>query len=389
MALAQEAPFADGLPEPNKYMPTLDSVRGIAIAAVMIFHGLGPVYSRYYGILSPVERGVLYACNFGFLGVHLFFVLSGFLISGILLDTRNNSNYYRNFYERRVLRILPAFLLVAIVLKLLGMIGWLYFFLSLFFVANLGSRATQGANFTGFWTLSVEEQFYLVWPTLVRRLSPRHLFYIAVGLIVVTPAIRFGVGSLHAPFNDMRFKVWDNLDFFGAGAALALLVRSRRSRPHLRRLFVGLLAVAAIEFAIHTVVATHLGDRPPVGTTAALLVELTVFPQWVMVFSAAVLGAFLRPDLAKSVVGRGLAFLGYISYGLYLMHGIFQKQLERRWDTDLDVGHHLMLHVLARFFLWSTASILVAWLSRTTFEAYFLHRKPRTKKVLHDPQIAS
>lgn len=365
------AAFDDGYPEPNERMPTLDTLRGIAIAAVVCFHGLGWVYFRYGSTLSPPVRFLFHAAALGFLGVHLFFVLSGFLITGILLDTCDSPQYYRTFYTRRALRILPLLLLVLVVLKLLGTIGWTYLLCAVLFVANFGARFTAGANFTSLWTLSVEEQFYLVWPTVVRKLQPRMLLALALSLVLLTPLVRWGVQYLPAPFSDPNSKTWDCLDFFGGGAALALAIRSRRLRPQLRRIFWMLLGAAGLAGAAYVAFARS-------GWSPQLAHALSLSP-WALLFSAAVLGAFIRPALATSLPGRILAFLGYISYGLYLVHIIVQQNVEARWNV---YGHeHVLRYVLLRFVVWTSLAVLVAWISRTTLEEFFLKKKPRQKKV--------
>jgi peptidoglycan/LPS O-acetylase OafA/YrhL len=101
------------------YMPELDSLRGLAILLVLLFHGMAPVQNA---ALSPAGRIIFKLSLYGWGGVNLFFVLSGFLITGILLDSRDRADYYRRFYIRRALRILPA-LYAILILLMIG--GWI------------------------------------------------------------------------------------------------------------------------------------------------------------------------------------------------------------------------------------------------------------------------
>jgi peptidoglycan/LPS O-acetylase OafA/YrhL len=117
-------------------------------------------------------RYPLRAALFGITGVQLFFVLSGFLISGILIDTAASKGYYRKFYMRRALRILPAYLLMLTVLWVDHAVSWRFVLAGLLYVANMASLVGAGSSEYGpLWSLAVEEQFYLIWPVFVRRLS--------------------------------------------------------------------------------------------------------------------------------------------------------------------------------------------------------------------------
>src|ERR1700722_15052284 len=114
------------IPHPllRSYMPELDVLRGIAVLMVLFLHGMAP---PLHGHLSNVGRELLALSQYGGAGVNVFFVLSGFLITGILLDSQHRQDYYRRFYLRRALRILPAFYAVLSVLLLAGWIGWRFF----------------------------------------------------------------------------------------------------------------------------------------------------------------------------------------------------------------------------------------------------------------------
>ena len=169
------------------HLSGLDGLRGLAIALVLV-HSLTM-------FVHPVSAGgQLYhaALAFGWSGVQLFFVLSGFLITGILLDTRPTPHYFRNFYIRRALRIFPLYyvtLAVAfIVLPALDRMPQVYAgdyphqaFLWLY-LSNW--RHDIGGGFSHYWSLALEEQFYLVWPLVVFFCSRPTLLKICIGLSV-------------------------------------------------------------------------------------------------------------------------------------------------------------------------------------------------------------
>src|ERR1051325_2130641 len=179
---------SEGLVRP--VMPELDSLRGVAILMVLFFHGFNLPTAMSH--MSGLSRAFVYAATGGWAGVNLFFVLSGFLITGILLDSRWKPQYYRRFYIRRALRILPAFYLLLLLLVLLARIGWLdhrrigwpFIALSFLYLANVTSFFGVPAQYAALWSLAVEEHFYLLWPTLVHRLSKRTIAWCALAIFL-------------------------------------------------------------------------------------------------------------------------------------------------------------------------------------------------------------
>ena len=207
----------------SKHIPALDGLRGLAILAVFFHHyGAGGIHST-----STVVRGIATVCGIGWSGVDLFFVLSGFLITGILFDTQHDRSYYRKFYARRTLRIFPIYyLFVAITLLLIPPGVWQKG--HLFFLVYLGYPAAViwpalvnlPIRVTHLWSLSVEEQFYMLWPWLIRKLqNPRNILRFCAAV---------GVGALVAR---VVFPGWAyaslpcRMDGLALGAALAILFR--------------------------------------------------------------------------------------------------------------------------------------------------------------------
>jgi peptidoglycan/LPS O-acetylase OafA/YrhL len=212
-------------------IPALDGVRGLAILLVLA-HNLDPFPDGS----RLLEHGVELATNFGWVGVQLFFVLSGYLISGILLDTRGAPGYYRGFFGRRVLRIFPLYygvlVLALVILPALGLAPdrlledrehriWLWTYL-INWAEPLGAGV---AAFPHFWSLAVEEQFYLVWPAVVSRTTPRRLLQVAIALAVIAFASRLGL--LLAGANEQMPYMFTicRMDALGLGGAVAALLR--------------------------------------------------------------------------------------------------------------------------------------------------------------------
>jgi peptidoglycan/LPS O-acetylase OafA/YrhL len=191
---------------PKSRVPELDGLRGVAILSVLVYH-----YISQEGVISTgtaahlLQRFVI----LGWSGVDLFFILSGFLIGGILMDARASAFYYRTFYARRFFRIIPIYYLwIAAYIALIGFAGAriqrlsnsgvapplgfpvysYYLFLQNFRVSGFAGLA--GAWFGHLWSLAVEEQFYLVAPVVVRFVSPRKLPYALGAVIALAPALR-------------------------------------------------------------------------------------------------------------------------------------------------------------------------------------------------------
>ena len=167
-------------------MPELDTLRGIAILVVVAFHGFGGI--AYLPAARPLwQRIFLGAAKQGWTGVNLFFVLSGFLITGILFDSLVKPDYYSRFYYHRALRILPAYYMMLFVLLAGNLIMWsdvhktlAFVGLSIFYLSNIVPLFGVTNMYPLLWSLAVEEHFYLLWPTVVRFFTRRGVAIVAI-----------------------------------------------------------------------------------------------------------------------------------------------------------------------------------------------------------------
>ncbi len=227
-------------------MPELDSVRGIAVLAVMFYHGMArPLHVE----LSTFGRLLVALSQHGWTGVNLFFVLSGFLITEILLDTNRRPDYFRRFYFRRTLRILPA--LYGMLLLLIG--GWISFrfaAISVLFLANFGGVLGVGLGYGPLWSLAVEEHFYMLWPFVVRRCSMRKLVILATTVWLGSPFLRIlTLVCTPVPQHFALLYAWFNLDGLSLGALLAIWLRVPSFRRyHLTRIAPLVMIVSGIAF---------------------------------------------------------------------------------------------------------------------------------------------
>jgi peptidoglycan/LPS O-acetylase OafA/YrhL len=218
-------------------IPTLDGLRGLAILIVMLSH-----FSSRLDAHDPIQNLIRSPFkNFGWTGVDLFFVLSGFLITGILLDTRSAQNDFSAFYARRVLRIFPLYYFSLLVI---------FFALMPAFRIHLshpGARiwyVIYAQNWIKwgsvppaehFWSLAVEEQFYLAWPLIVYNSSQRRLLRISLTGIVIAIALRFAFLLGPVDHRIAYINTFTRMDALLAGAACACLLRERDCGDFLRR----------------------------------------------------------------------------------------------------------------------------------------------------------
>jgi peptidoglycan/LPS O-acetylase OafA/YrhL len=321
-------------PRRAERVPFLDGLRGLAVLLVVTGH-----YFYQPGNSLPPESWTARLLHFlcvTWFGVDLFFVLSGFLLGGILLDHRRADNLFRVFYWRRACRILPAYLLFLSPLAVFGLFGlgerfpvwqehlstgeippWVYpFFLQNIVLAIRGSWGEAWIGPT--WSLGVEEQFYLLIPLLVRYVPPRRLPAVLLGMVLVAPVCRVAI-TLLAPVAQARVGAymllpcrWDSL-LLGALAAWALRdpavkVWLREHVRGMRRTLAGLLAGCAVLAAI-----------APEGYSLPMR---TVGYTWF----AAAFALLLLCGTMDVLPGRGwleaawLRRIGRVSYTLYLIH---------------------------------------------------------------------
>ena len=350
-------------------MPELEVLRGVAVLGVLLLHG----FSWQYSPLSFGKWGgaMIRLTQPGWIGVNLFFVLSGFLITGVLLDSKSRPDFYRRFYVRRALRILPAYYTLLLLLLLLRSSSPAFVGLSFIYLANVTSFFGVACGYGPLWSLAVEEHFYIFWPAVVRNFTAKHLAWVSAAVVVLSPAMRaisFSLGWKEG----LDWYTWFVADGLAAGALLAIVLRSGISRLTVKRLC-ALLFVASVIAAIAGGPFGITSRNRPLGAG----LQFTC----INAFFAAVLLIFL---MAGSGTGKryvnlpAVRFLGYISYGLYLNHLLVFRMYDRvcgsHWPSLLPRDGHFEL-VLLRFAVAGSAAIAIAYLSRAFFEERFLRMK--------------
>ncbi len=321
----------------------MQGLRGLAVLGVVIYH------------CSPRLTGtwIHYGALWGWAGVNLFFVLSGFLITSILLEARNKPHYFRNFYARRALRIWPVYALVLVicyanapwfigpsVLEAARTAPWLAYILFLQNLFHIVLPPAIGQT----WSLAIEEQYYFLWAPLVRLLpKPWMLSILVSAALVGSPLMR----QLHFAWLTPTHTLI-HLDGIAMGSLIALgLYRLRLSR----RTWL-LAGVGSLMFGI-TATATFAGG------TALLDSALAVAFGGALLASIASTGA--RNPLSAALRQGPLAFYGRISYGLYMIHimvFIYFGWFDRRMDAYGTAGN---LAVVVFRLASSTALATALW----------------------------
>jgi peptidoglycan/LPS O-acetylase OafA/YrhL len=293
----------------HRRIPQLDAVRGLAILVVM-FHNISPKYPLFHSDKLFSD---------GWMGVDLFFVLSGLLITGILLDTKQSAGYFKNFYVRRCLRIWPLYysllFFMFVVVRFLNRSEyhavvqtsspwWAFPLFLQNFLLPISTNAAGPLGVT--WSLAIEEQFYLVWPLVVRFCSFAQIRRLAIAEICLSPLLRYYLSLHHV---DLYANIFCRLDGLMAGALLALLIRSENFAPPrlLRRAWILLLIAAPLAFLTEAFDARWIVFSFTALASAAFV--------YVAMFSE-------RKWLQTIMTNRFLIYTGIISYGLYLLHKI-------------------------------------------------------------------
>ncbi len=356
----------------GRHIPRLDGLRGLAILLVLVHH-FSPepdtTMSRFTGhILKLLAEGRS--------GVDLFFVLSGFLITGILLNTKQDPGYFSKFYMRRILRIFPLYygvILFAIFIPSLirpsyiqCSTAWLWLY-----GTNIACYLQIPIWPTHFWSLAVEEHFYLVWPLLVWLCSRRVLGGACVGFMVMAIVVRAVLASLTVDTNYFIYYLTPcRMDQLAVGGLITILFRG----PWRYRL--GDMAKYAIIptmgiLALLYMTTTELGNpilRSPKLTLIAMIFALLMI--LVMVASPrSILGLVFNHPVMRS--------LGKYSYGIYVFHamitGPFDRWLPLR-DIQIFYGNFAVAVVVRMLFL-GMVSYAIAWLSWHLYEKHFLNLK--------------
>lgn len=354
----------------------LDGVRAVAIWMVLLLHALCG-FPNAAGALDFLPAPVLLILSHGWLGVDLFFILSGFLITGILLNSRHRQHYFSNFYIRRVLRIMPVYFATVFVWVLLYRDFGRYFLLSSVFGANLSwllhIPTPHGPGIL--WSLAVEEHFYLLWPLVIFLIKRRTVAIIAGIIFLGMPLLR-GYFAYRGMNPEVIYMLsWFRFDGLAAGAMLAIWARSAYAS---KRTSAYVACGLATCFVVLTIVGEPFGLM---GTKSVVSVALR-YTQAYLIFAAffVLIVAYRGTKWTAPLRWRFVQLSGALSYCLYLVHlsvGDGYEYILKRSGIHVVPTLGASGAVLLRAVFMLTISFAIALLSRKYLEDPCLSLKDR------------
>jgi peptidoglycan/LPS O-acetylase OafA/YrhL len=370
-------------------LPALDGIRGMAVLMILVFHFWQSLYQFPAAVSSAAvssaaasSAAASFQSHLRFLavgqtGVDLFFVLSGFLITGILLNAKGTAHFLRNFYVRRALRILPLYYLLVCGYFVAGWIHsgfsqafsytWWYFP----YLQNVGMTFwPEKVGEPGhFWSLGVEEHFYLLWPFLVLVCRERRLPLVLLGIILGSACFRLALIPLVGADRIFWFS-FCRMDALALGALLAVLVR----RPELGRQVYeacrwGLLILGPALLVLYPLTSgKHFFFMQTVkyllvAVAYTMLLGMTVGPgRWGW------LDHFFRMNF--------LRWCGKYSYAMYVFHPVLFLQITRFLRPRVLLARtHTDIYLTGEFILMLAVVFLVSWASWHLYEKHFLKLK--------------
>jgi peptidoglycan/LPS O-acetylase OafA/YrhL len=371
----------------------LDGLRGLAILGVLVLHYEARQEAPWHAL--RYVWGLMVGS--GWAGVDIFFVLSGFLITGILLDTKSHPRYFRLFYARRTLRIFPlyyaALILIFLILPQFGIAHavpastqvWYWAYLSNVLIAFRGWGVAPGYT-PHFWSLAIEEQFYLVWPAVIYLASQATVRRICLAVIVLSLTSRLALTLHHASPTMVELLTTSRIEPIAVGAWVAVMLRGGASGIWLRSAKRRIAIASAVLFAVVVVVGRSVRPDDPLMATLG-------YSAVAWLGAAAILHATdPRPDRAPGgvLMLAPLRFLGRYSYGLYVWHYPIMIFLTLHHFTVDDLTRPLgarglasAVYVVVNF----TAAVLVSLVSWHVLERPLLNLKRYFDYRTREPRL--
>jgi peptidoglycan/LPS O-acetylase OafA/YrhL len=337
-------------------IPELDGIRGIAILLVMLCH---------FGVIFCPSKRIGEGLGFGWIGVNLFFGLSGFLITGILLDSRGSYDYFRRFYARRLFRIFPVYYSLLFFFFHVGPLlsrfpsmhmlardrgqEWRYWT----YLMNWSAFNVRSRTLAHLWSLCVEEQFYIFWPVVIRYAPRRSLKWICLLIAILSPLARFiafasGVSPIRI-YGETVFR----LDGLALGALIAIAQRDVNLHRVVERFWKPLAILACVAMAV-----ILLRDGEYFQGRAMQVIGGSALS---VISAAAVLLARKESRLLPSPILRSF---GKYSYAIYAWHYLLAVCARASFQGELRWSEFVCVLVGSITVCWA-----VGWISWTLIEA--------------------
>jgi len=355
------------------HISSLDGIRGIAILLVLFFHCFEKIKVFPFNFLSEI----------GWVGVDLFFVLSGFLITGILLDTKGNENYLMSFFAKRALRIFPLYYLALLIIFIILAIPGINHFNPVFDITHLQNSFyyftfTQNLffSFNGwgvtdllnhFWSLAIEEQFYLFWPFIIFYLKTSKVLVVCTLLIIIALITRNN--NVDSDFSYVFTLA--RVDALSIGSMLAIVIRKHNQL--LNRMALPTFLITAISLLLISYYSPNIGFR----NTYFVRFGYTLFALLFASIIAFVYDKKRVGTVTNEILSLGmLRFFGTYSYGIYIYHWLLYKGVYIYFENKYVFSKAYILVFLC-------IVIIISVISFHTFEKYFLRYKSKFENKLY------
>jgi peptidoglycan/LPS O-acetylase OafA/YrhL len=381
----------------HRRIPTLDGLRGLAILMVMLFH------MTLLTSTTLLDRVWINIAGYGWVGVDLFFVLSGFLITGLLLDAKGGAAYFRNFYARRILRIFPLYYFVVVLSLVIlphihnaksekfgaikGDEWWYWVYLSNYIIGY--RHAFRHGILDVSWTLAIEEQFYLLWPAVVFLFDRKTILKLCAALIAVAIITRSTMNFYGlSPITILTFTPC-RMDALLMGAVVALLIRAPGGIDRLFRWARFLALALGIIMLVYLIWQGPSWDDGRFGQCLGYTCNAILFASCLLLSlrlkSHKLPSRFLNHPI--------LIQLGRYSYALYLFHfpirAVIRDTLYGPTKFATFLGSQMPGQILF-YAIAMSISFCAAWISWHAFEMHFLKLKrlfPMPEKPLHQAPV--
>ena len=375
----------------DKHIEELDGIRGIAILLVFAFHAFK---RANYFTANPILHFITKLTSIGWVGVDIFFVLSGFLITSILMQKKGKKDYFKNFYARRILRIFPLYYL---------MLGVIIFSMSalepgaqphvlerlpfyLLYQQNwpMAAGDLPSTYLLVTWSLAIEEQFYLFWPFLIYFLKKRALIMANFGIILLSMLVRIVIALMsHDPAKAQIFTYYSTitrLDALALGALIAIVFKeSFLWQERLKRFSLPALlgTVTLVSIVVFMPNSSELYNNVPIRLAGYSVLAIMGGSSIIISLTHDEL-SLLRYFFRNKV----LRFFGKYSYALYLIHPlILQIFLDILWHAKFRGWQAYVSYLFISF----SSTILLSLLSWHLLEKRMLN----LKKYFESPSLAS
>ena len=363
----------------KQHIKALDGVRGLAVLMVLSSHFL---------ILKEWEGSTFWnVLSGGWLGVDLFFVLSGYLITNILLNAKGKPQFFSKFYKRRILRIFPLYYGIVIFATIFGILyentlSKLFTYDSIINFYTYTSNIAQALSnawvyplysfeLNHLWSLSIEEQFYMIWPILVYKLSNKQLKYLLIAVILLTTPMVYIADQIFGDWSKAAYVLpICRFDAISIGSLIAIFKNSDVNFTKGANL--NLIYLTAVTMFVNVVINLAYSGAYGKGTFSAMFFGLVLY---------IVLHENSHPFFKKFFENKFLVNIGTYSYALYVFHHFLKPQYMRFFGNYLTNGEFnpilgQILYIVISF----SITYIVSRLSWKYLEYPFLKLKDKWAK---------